>query len=53
MNYGRQGLFAHDNTHHAFAMSFGLADCLSPDGTFDRQKWARYREKFSHHVVED
>lgn len=53
VNYGRQGLFAHDNTHHAFAMSFGLADCLSPDGTFDRQKWAQYREKFSHHVVED
>nr|WP_254446045.1 FAD-dependent oxidoreductase [Ruegeria sp. HKCCD7255] len=53
VNFGRQGLFAHDNTHHAFAMSFGIADCLGADGSFDQAKWTQYREKFSHHVVED
>ena len=51
--FGRQGLFAHDNTHHAFAMAYGAADSLGPDGRIDREKWARYREEFSHHTVED
>ncbi len=51
--FGRQGLFAHDNTHHAFAMAYGAADCLDEAGQFDRARWARYREEFSHHTVED
>ncbi len=51
--FGRQGLFAHDNTHHAFAMAYGAADCLDEAGRFDRAKWTRYREEFSHHTVED
>jgi protoporphyrinogen oxidase len=50
--YGRQALFAHDNTHHALAMASGAVDCLSDDG-FDADKWARYREVFATHVVED
>ena len=53
LTFGRQGLFAHDNTHHAFAMSYGAADCLTPDLTIDRAKWADYRAEFAHHVVED
>ena len=53
LTFGRQGLFAHDNTHHAFAMAYGAADCLSADGAFDRSRWAAYRSEFEHHVVED
>jgi len=26
LTYGRQGLFAHDNTHHALAMAHGAVD---------------------------
>ena len=53
LTFGRQGLFAHDNTHHAYAMAYGAADCLNGDGSFDHAKWARYRKEFEHHVVED
>ena len=53
LTFGRQGLFAHDNTHHAFAMAYGASDCLNADGRFDHAKWARYRAEFEHHVVED
>ncbi|MEZ4414451.1 MAG: FAD-dependent oxidoreductase [Gemmatimonadota bacterium] len=52
LSYGRQGLFAHDNTHHALYMAYAAVDCL--DGTgFDRSRWDRYREVFKTHVVED
>lgn len=50
--YGRQGLFAHDNTHHALYMAYSAVDCLTPTG-FDHEKWAGYREVFKTHVVED
>ena len=53
LTFGRQGLFAHDNTHHAFAMAYGAVDCLGADGSFDAAKWAAYRAEFEHHVVED
>jgi protoporphyrinogen oxidase len=53
LTYGRQGLFAHDNTHHALAMAHGAVDCLSADGEFDADKWAAYRKVFETHVVED
>ena len=51
--FGRQGLFAHDNTHHAIAMAYAVDDCLAVDGTFDEARWARYREEFLEHTVED
>ena len=50
--YGRQGLFAHDNTHHALFMAYSAVDCLTPGG-FDLARWADYREIFKSHVVED
>ena len=50
--YGRQGLFAHDNTHHALYMAYSAVNCLTPQG-FDLAKWAEYREVFKSHVVED
>lgn len=53
INFGRQGLFAHDNTHHAFAMAYGAVDCLRDDGSIDRAAWATKREVFATHVVED
>ena len=53
VTFGRQGLFAHDNTHHALAMAYALNDCISDSGTLDRAKWASCRDAFQHHVVED
>lgn len=52
LSYGRQGLFAHDNTHHALAMAYAAAECLGPDG-FDAAAWAAHRAVFATHVVED
>lgn len=52
LTYGRQGLFAHDNTHHALLMAYGAVDCLR-EGTFDHEKWQEYRRVFATHVVED
>jgi protoporphyrinogen oxidase len=52
LTYGRQGLFAHDNTHHALAMAYAAVECL--DGCeFDTDRWATYRQVFETHVVED
>jgi protoporphyrinogen oxidase len=52
LSFGRQGLFAHDNTHHALAMAYAAVDCL--DGaSFDAERWAAYRREFESHVVED
>jgi len=52
LSYGRQGLFAHDNTHHALAMAYAAADCLEPGG-FRRDRWQDYRRVFDTNVVED
>jgi len=53
LTFGRQGLFAHDNTHHALYMAYAAVDCLGPDAQFDWQKWQDYRKVFETHVVED
>ncbi|MBK5294164.1 MAG: FAD-dependent oxidoreductase [Acidobacteriia bacterium] len=52
VTYGRQGLFAHDNTHHALFMAYCAVKCVK-DGVFDAVQWRRYREEFATHVVED
>ncbi|MGH8810157.1 MAG: hypothetical protein ACREX0_19945, partial [Noviherbaspirillum sp.] len=52
-NLGRQGLFAHDNTHHTLAMAYAAVDCLSDEGRFDRMRWSERRREFEAHVVED
>jgi protoporphyrinogen oxidase len=52
LTFGRQGLFAHDNTHHALFMSYCAVECLH-DGVFDEAKWAEFRRIFATHVVED
>ena len=53
LTLGRQGLFAHDNTHHALAMAYAAAECLGDDGGFDCPRWHGYRRVFDSHVVED
>lgn len=53
VSLGRQGLFAHDNTHHALAMARDAVAAVSDDFGFDDAAWDRTRERFSHHVVED
>ncbi len=64
LTFGRQGLFVHDNAHHALAMAWDAADCLEPGGgyssaecgmldSFNRERWRRARESFAGHVVED
>jgi protoporphyrinogen oxidase len=53
VTFGRQGLFAHDNTHHALAMSYALNECLDDSGVLDRSKWQAHRQEFKRHVVED
>lgn len=53
LSFGRQGLFAHDNTHHAFAMAYAASDVLTEKGDIDRTAWAAYRHEFESHRVED
>ncbi|MBI4516676.1 MAG: FAD-dependent oxidoreductase [Deltaproteobacteria bacterium] len=53
LTFGRQGLFAHDNTHHTLAMAYAAVECLRDDGHFDARRWAQYRSEFESHVVED
>lgn len=53
LTFGRQGLFAHDNTHHALAMSAAAVECIDKEGEFDRERWAVHRTHFESHVVED
>jgi protoporphyrinogen oxidase len=53
LTFGRQGLFAHDNTHHTLAMAYAAEECLADDGTIDTARWARHRREFESHVVED
>lgn len=53
LTFGRQGLFAHDNTHHALYMAYAAADCLDAAGRFDDERWRGFRRIFETHVVED
>jgi protoporphyrinogen oxidase len=53
LTFGRQGLFVHDNTHHALYMGYAAAACLDEQGHFDREQWQAYRRTFETHVVED
>lgn len=53
VTFGRQGLFAHDNTHHALAMAWAAADATDPGGALRRSEWEASRRSFASHVVED
>lgn len=49
VTFGRQGLFAHDNLHHALA----AADSLNDNGSWNNERWGAARRRFESHVVED
>ena len=51
--FGRLGLFAHDNTHHALAMAAEAVAALRTGGQRDPATWAAARARFATHVVED
>ncbi len=53
LSFGRQGLYAHDNTHNAIYMAQAAARCLRADGSIDAAAWRGEREIFEGHVVED
>ncbi|MGH9172761.1 MAG: FAD-dependent oxidoreductase, partial [Vicinamibacterales bacterium] len=53
ISLGRQGLFAHDNTHHTLAMAYAACASLDEAGSFDRNAWHTHRKHFESHVVED
>jgi hypothetical protein len=53
LTFGREGLIAHDNTHHALYMAYCTVDCLEGNGRFDRERWQSFRGIFETHVVED
>ncbi len=50
---GRQGLFAHDNTHHTIEMGVAAANCFTPETGLDRGRWSSCRAEFQKHVVVD
>ncbi len=53
VSFGRHGLFAPDNTHHALATADAAVRCIARDATFDHVAWAGALERFRGHVVED
>lgn len=53
LTFGRHGLFAHDNTHHALAMAWAAAASADGRGAIDLDRWRTQRETFRAHVVED
>jgi protoporphyrinogen oxidase len=50
--FGRLGLFAHDNTHHAMVMGYDAVASLNGTG-WDADAWRAARGRFADHVVED
>ena len=53
LTFGRQGLFVHDNTHHALYMAYAAVESFGADGSFDWESWHKFRQVFETHVVED
>ncbi|MBN2056944.1 FAD-dependent oxidoreductase [bacterium] len=50
---GRQGLFLHDNVHHALIMGRSAAACLKPGGGWEDGSWKMHVAAFQKQVVED
>jgi protoporphyrinogen oxidase len=51
--FGRQGLFAPDNLHHALSMGHSAANALDSNTSFAHNSWKSSLEEFQTHVVED
>ena len=43
VTFGRQGLFAHDNTHHALYMAYAAVECFNSAGEFNAARWRDFR----------
>lgn len=52
VSFGRHGLYAHDNTHHALVEARAAVDAITRGGV-DAGAWAAARAAFASHVVED
>lgn len=50
---GRQGLFAHDNTHHTMETAYGACDCVDESLMWNATHWDALRARFKSHIVED
>ncbi len=53
VSFGRQGLFIHDNIHHAMQMAYLTELCLSNNAKWNNQKWIELRKSFGNYIVED
>jgi protoporphyrinogen oxidase len=53
ITFGRQGLFAHDNTHHTLAMAYALEQSVDAQGRLNGGQWRSHLKEFEKHVVED
>lgn len=53
LTLGRNGLFAHDNAHHALAMAYAAVDAFGGDAPNSRERWRAARRGFAENVVED
>ena len=53
VTFGRQGLFAHDNTHHTMAMAYALVESLATTAPSIASRGRGRAQSFEDHVVED
>lgn len=53
LTLGRQGLYVHDNAHHALRMGAAAVAAIDGAGRIDHTAWERARTAFAAHVVED
>ena len=53
ISLGRQGLFAHDNTHHTIEMAYRASNCLDSQLEWNSNLWAEHINDFDKNVVED
>src|SRR5258708_19728265 len=51
LTFGRQGLFAHDNTHHALRMGYAAAECFQ-GAAFAPDPCRSYRAPFPPHMLQ-
>ena len=53
VTFGRQGLFTHDNTHHALETAYKAAECLEQNLVWNQSRWRRIKEEYKKRVVVD